>query len=251
MQQPLYHYNKPLSDQGENNSISNKLSPRLYAIASQVPSGARVADIGTDHAYIPIYLVQNKIVQHAIASDVRQGPVDKAIRNVIRYGLANHIDVRLGNGLEKIKNNEVDTVILAGMGGVLMTEILSNALPLLQTIQTLILQPNIGPEEVRKWLEKERYKIINEELVEENNKLYNIIVAAHGYEKIEKELYYYVGKKLIEKQNPLLNKFLDAKINELNKIIDELNHHSSANALVRLQECKERLQQYKALRQEQ
>ncbi|MDK2798647.1 MAG: tRNA (adenine22-N1)-methyltransferase [Clostridiales bacterium] len=226
-----------------------KLTPRLQLIADKVLPGARVADIGTDHAYIPIYLITKGISNYVIASDVKKGPVEKAKDNVKKYNLMHRIDVRLGNGLEKVSLGEVDTVIIAGMGGVLIAEILSAAKSALKTIDRLILQPMVGQEEVRKWLINNHFKIVDEELVMEGSKIYNVIVAEHGEDKIEKEIFNYIGKKLVEKKDPLLKNLLIDRITELNKIIIQLENKDSRNAYLRLKECRARLMEYKCLQQ--
>ncbi|MCG8499671.1 MAG: class I SAM-dependent methyltransferase [Firmicutes bacterium] len=223
------------------------LSPRLQLIADKVREGSAVADIGTDHAYVPIYLIQKGIATFAVASDVRKGPVEKAAVNVKKYGLQDRIDVRLGDGLEKIKQGEADTLIVAGMGGVLMCEILSAAVPIVETMDRLILQPMIGQEEVRRWLEGHDFKIIDEALSTEGHKIYNVIVAEKGKEEIDKEVYYEIGKKLIQNQDPLLKRLLLFKINEMHKIIGQLENKDSENASVRLGECRQRLREFEKL----
>jgi len=228
------------------NSIN--LSPRLQLIADKVVKGSKIADIGTDHAYIPIYLMQNGIIEYAVASDVRKGPVQKAKQNVEKYKFTEKIDVRLGDGLEKVNAGEVDTVIIAGMGGVLITQILSDAFSVLQSVKRLILQPMVGQEEVRKWLVKNDYKIIDEELAMEGDKIYNVIVAEHGQGQVDKPIYYYIGKKLIENRDPLLGKLLNQRINELENIMRLLKDKPSANAVKRLDECKGILFEYQRIK---
>ncbi len=223
------------------------LSPRLQLIADKVREGSAVADIGTDHAYVPIYLIQKGIATFVVASDVRKGPVEKAAVNVKKYGLQDRIDVRLGDGLEKIKQGEADTLIVAGMGGVLMCEILSAAVPIVETMDRLILQPMIGQEEVRRWLEGHDFKITDEALSAEGHKIYNVIVAEKGKEEIDKEVYYEIGKKLIQNQDPLLKRLLLFKINEMHKIIGQLENKDSENASVRLGECRQRLREFEKL----
>ncbi|MGE4283842.1 MAG: Nif3-like dinuclear metal center hexameric protein, partial [Clostridia bacterium] len=216
-------------------------------IANKVPSNARVADIGTDHAYIPIYLLQNNISNYIIASDVRKGPIQKAQNNIKKYELLDKIEIRLGNGLEKIESNEVDTVIIAGMGGLLISSILSDAGDILKITKRLILQPNTGQEEVRKWLVQNYYKIIDEELVEENDKIYNIMVAELGQEKIDRKIDYYIGKKLVEKKDPLLKKLIKFKVKEMYDIINQLQDKKTSNAVKRIEECTEMLYDYTKL----
>ena len=223
------------------------LSPRLQTIANQVKRPARVADIGTDHGYIPIYLVKHKICPYVIASDVKSGPVSRARDNVSKYCFNKEIDVRLGYGLERVSVGEVDTVIIAGMGGVLMCEIMISSLTLLQGMRRLILQPMIGQEEVRKWLEQNHFTIVDEALAAEDHKIYQIIVAEPGKQKIEKEVYYHIGKHLIDKKHPLLQPLLQHKIKEMRQIIQNIAQHSSRDHTERLQECYSRLRDYEEI----
>ncbi len=238
-----YKYNGDI--RMNNNKV--KLSPRLQLIANKVLIGSSIADIGTDHAYIPIYLIQNGIAVYAIASDVRQGPVDKANENAKKYQLKHKVDVRLGYGLEMILKDEVDTVIIAGMGGTLISEILTTAASILMHIKRLILQPMTGQDEVREWLAENRFIIIDEELVLEGEKIYNVIVAEHGEERIEKEVFYHIGKKLIDQNDPLLKPLIGKKIKEMKNIIRQLEDKDSDNAYNRLVACKERLSEFKEL----
>jgi tRNA (adenine22-N1)-methyltransferase len=117
----------------------------------------------------------------------------------------------------------------------------------LEAITRLILQPNIAHEEVRKWLVLNHYHIVDEELVEEDDKLYNIIVAEHGREETSDQIDYYIGRKLVEKKDPLLNKLLKHRIDEMNKIISQIEDKKTDNVLKRLDECKTRLNDYQEL----
>ena len=223
------------------------LSPRLQAIANQVQKQAHVADIGTDHGYIPIYLVKNNICPYAIASDVKIGPASRAKDNVEKYGFSKQIDVRLGDGLEKVSKEEVDTVIIAGMGGVLMCEIMTSSLTFLQCMNRLILQPMSGQEEVRKWLADNHFTIVDEDLAAEDYKIYQIIAAQPGESKIAKEIYYHIGKQLIDKKHPLLQPLVQHKIKEMKQIIKNIEQHSSKDHTERLQECYMRLRGYEKI----
>ncbi|NLY44256.1 MAG: SAM-dependent methyltransferase [Clostridiaceae bacterium] len=225
-----------------------KLTPRLQLIADMVPAGTRVADIGTDHAYIPIYLVTKGIATYAIASDVRPGPVGKALENVKKYGLTNSIDIRLGNGLETIKPGEVDVIIIAGMGGILITDILTASKRVLNNIKRLILQPMIAQEEVRRWLAENHFIIADEALAAEGHKIYNIIAAEPGDEKIEKEIYYSVGKKLIEKRDPLLGTWLIKSINTMERILMQMEDKDSNNVCILREEFKKKIWEYEKIK---
>ncbi len=223
------------------------LSPRLNVIANKVLNNACVVDIGTDHAYIPIYLVKKGISSFAIASDVRKGPISKALNNVRKYGLDDKISVRLGNGLKSVAIGEVDTIIVAGMGGMLICDILSESIELLKTIKRIILQPMTGIEDVRGWLSKNDFKIIDEELVKDAGTIYTVIVAERGTDIIKDDIYYYIGERLIEKRDPFLKELLINRINELEKIIFELGDKTSKNAINRKSECIGRIERYKSI----
>ena len=151
---------------------------RLSTLAQMVDQGARIADIGTDHAYLPIKLVKEGKVDFAIASDVAAGPLENAEKDIIGAGLKNKIETRLGSGLETISNEDrIDTVVIAGMGGKLMTNILSEAWSKNFYYATLILEPNVGEPGVREWLSAHKYQIINEKIIAEAGHIYELIKA--------------------------------------------------------------------------
>ncbi|UZN41386.1 class I SAM-dependent methyltransferase [Lactobacillus sp. IBH004] len=151
---------------------------RLRTLAQMVDQGARVADIGTDHAYLPIQLVKDGKVDYAIASDVAAGPLENAEKDIIAAGLKNKIETRLGSGLETISaKDRIDTVVIAGMGGKLMTNILNEAWSRNFHFATLILEPNVGEPGVREWLSAHKYQIINEKIITEAGHIYELIKA--------------------------------------------------------------------------
>ena len=151
---------------------------RLRTLAQMVDQGARIADIGTDHAYLPIQLVKEGKVDYAIASDVAAGPLENAEKDIIAAGLKNKIETRLGSGLETISaKDRIDTVVIAGMGGKLMTNILNEAWSRNFHFATLILEPNVGEPGVREWLSAHKYQIINEKIIAEAGHIYELIKA--------------------------------------------------------------------------
>ena len=151
---------------------------RLRTLAQMVDQGARIADIGTDHAYLPIQLVKEGKVDYAIASDVAAGPLENAEKDIIAAGLKNKIETRLGSGLETISaEDRIDTVVIAGMGGKLMTNILNEAWSRNFHFATLILEPNVGEPGVREWLSAHKYQIINEKIIAEAGHIYELIKA--------------------------------------------------------------------------
>ena len=180
-----------------------RLTNRLYTIAKQVQEGASVADIGTDHGYVPVYLIQNHIAKKIIATDIHQGPLKIAQNTIAEYGLQSYIELRLGNGLEVISPGEVDTVIVAGMGGLLIRNILSQHIETARTIHRFILQPMNAQAELREWLLKNAFKIIHEELAMEGQRIYEIIVAENGHQEIGERINLEISPKLIQKKDPL------------------------------------------------
>ncbi len=118
-----------------------KLTQRLKTIADLVPNGGIIADIGTDHAYLPVYLIENKIVEKAIAADINVGPLKNAEKTIKSYRYDKYIETRLGSGLTPIKTNEADTVIIAGMGGLLIRDILKESIEVVRTVKTLFYSP--------------------------------------------------------------------------------------------------------------
>ena len=199
-----------------------KLSERLMAIANFVPKNSIVADIGTDHGYIPAYLIENKISKKVIGTDISKGSLDKIIEYIKELRFEDKIDTRLGDGLEVIKPYEVDTVIIAGMGGLLIIDILENHRKVSDSIIDFILQPMVAQKEVREYLIENNFEIIGEELVKEENKYYEIIHARKGKSLIEKEVYYEISPILIRNKHPLLKEFVDNKIATANKILTEI-----------------------------
>ena len=165
-----------------------QLSKRLKAVSKYVKRNVPVADIGSDHAYLPIYLIQHELVPTAIAGEVVEGPFQNAQKKVKDYQLEDRVSVRFGNGLNVLsQNDEVGTVTICGMGGILITSILSDGLKqqLLSKTNRLVLQPNNAEKEIRIFLQQHQYKIVEEAIVEENNKIYEIIVAESHPEKME------------------------------------------------------------------
>ncbi|MDD2235498.1 MAG: class I SAM-dependent methyltransferase, partial [Syntrophaceticus sp.] len=156
------------------------LSERLSVIAGYVPWGLIVADIGTDHALLPIYLVTQEISPYVIACDLCSGPLESARANIYYYKLADKVEIRQGDGLEPLNQGEVEVIIIAGMGGAKIIDILETSSDVLDEIVRIILQPQRGAEIVRRWLYDYGWEIIDEDLVLENSNYYEIIIAEHS-----------------------------------------------------------------------
>lgn len=151
-----------------------KLTPRLKAVAALVPVGDRVADIGSDHAYIPVELIRSGQASTVIASDVHQGPVENAKKVVTLAELEDRIQVRLGSGFDVYGAGEIDTAILAGMGGFLIRDLISDAMHLVKTLNRLVLQPMVAMRELRVWLLENGFELCEEQIAQEGEKFYEI-----------------------------------------------------------------------------
>lgn len=150
---------------------------RLKAISSFLSPGAIFADIGSDHALLPISVCLQDSNAHAIAGEVNRGPYGHAVANVNRYRLGQAVEVRLGNGLAVIEAGEIDELVIAGMGGPLISSILEDGKSKLKTVKKIIAQPNIHARRVRRWLNQNNFYISDEAIVKDNGHLYEIIVS--------------------------------------------------------------------------
>ncbi|AXU49702.1 tRNA (adenine(22)-N(1))-methyltransferase [Clostridioides difficile] len=201
-----------------------KLTDRLLKIASLVSDGKKIADIGTDHGYIPVYLLKEGKVPFAVLADVNKGPLDNAHKEVIQNNLLDKVDLRLGSGIEILEIGEVEEVIIAGMGGILISELLEAKKEVAHNVEKLILQPMQAQEELRYYLLNNGYEILEEVLVREDFRIYEIIVAKYTGKNtiIEDEIYYEVGIKLLENKNSLFNDFIEKKIKTYSSIVNKL-----------------------------
>lgn len=181
------------------------LSKRLATVASYVPAGARMADIGSDHAYLPAALALENKISYAVAGEVVKGPYENAVSEIKGHGLADLIKPRLADGLDAITPaDRIDTVVIAGMGGTLITEILERGKKRLAGVRRLVLQPNVGEARLRRWLVANRYQIMAEQIVAEDDHIYEIIVAEPSvvpFRYSDYELMF--GPYLLEKKGPV------------------------------------------------
>ena len=184
------------------------LSARLACVASLVSAGARVADIGSDHAYLPAALVLDGKIDFAIAGEVVKGPYENAVHEIKDHQLEGQVIPRLADGLAAIEPaDKVDTITIAGMGGSLIASILEKDKNKLTGIKRLVLQPNVGESQLREWLMNNHYQIMNEKIIEEDNHIYEIIVAEPSvvpfrYSKYELDF----GPFLLENKGPVFRK---------------------------------------------
>ena len=189
------------------------LSSRLQAIAAFIPPGSRVADVGTDHGYLPLWLAENGVCGSIIASDIRPGPLKTAMRNAALAGLGEAIEFRLCAGLETYVPDEADTIVIAGMGGETIMSVLSAA-PWARE-KTLILQPQTKQPRLRVWLNENGYAVADAALVYDTGRIYVIWKCTAG-EKRELAAYErYVDASLVQKREALLPAYIDGILKKL------------------------------------
>ncbi|MEK9198737.1 tRNA (adenine(22)-N(1))-methyltransferase [Ureibacillus sp. 179-F W5.1 NHS] len=211
---------------------AQKLSKRLEAVASFVPTGAIVADIGSDHAYLPCYLIHKGIVNKAIAGEVVKGPFESAVKQVKLEGLEESITVRLADGLEAIKETDgVNTVTIAGMGGPLIVSILEKKPELLQTVTRLILQPNIHAKVIREWALANGWAILDEVILKEDEKIYEILVLQRGdMELSEQEIL--LGKHLMANKSDVFVEKWTKEIQNWRRVLSSIEQAEETSDIV-------------------
>ena len=199
-----------------------KLSNRLEAISSLIPNNSKVIDIGCDHGLLDIYLYQKKISNKIIASDINENALNNAKENIKKNKLENIIETRLGNGLDTLKDtDDIDTIIISGMGAHTAVGIIKNNIEKLKKIKTIVIQSNTKIEFLRKEITKLNYIIGDELLVEDNKKIYTIIKFQKGKKKYnKKELFF--GPILLNKNSQLFQKNNESELKKLNLVLKML-----------------------------
>ena len=235
-----------------------ELSKRLSAVAALVTNGYRLADIGTDHAYIPICLAGTGRIPEAVAMDVNPGPLLRAEENIRMHGLEDRIKTRISDGFASLEKGEADAAVIAGMGGPLMIRILREGAEVVSTLKECVLQPQSEIEKVRAFLLEEGFFFLDEDMVEEDGKYYPMMKAACPGSKIsslresgapgadirktdwdETELLY--GKCLLKDKNPVLRQYLEREIHIKRKILSELAGQDSPRIAARKMELEKEI----------
>ncbi|MBE7028581.1 MAG: SAM-dependent methyltransferase [Ruminococcaceae bacterium] len=232
-------------------SVESFLSPRLLLIANAAKGTGTVLDIGTDHAYVPIYMVLKHGAKRAIAADINKGPLERAEENIKKFGLSDKITTCLSDGLKEFSPLDADTVIIAGMGGTLISRILDDSPQMKEEGIKFVLQPMTAEDELRRYLEKNGYEITDEFMTCEGEKLYTVITAEKGTQKKCEEVFYHVSKKLYEKKDRFFRLFLERKINEFKKVNDGLKRAENSDENTKRKEyCEEMLSEFLRLKGE-
>lgn len=238
-----------------------ELSQRMQRVADMVENSRAVADIGCDHGYVSIYLVESGRTRHAYAMDVRRGPLSKAVEHVKQKALETQIECRLSDGLEKLAPGEADTLILAGMGGLLMVDILKRGSSHMRGDEVLILQPQSDIAAVRRYIYEIGYQIQAEDMLVEEGKYYMILRAesraaeplgkerqktaerdeTEGKEALS-EVEYQYGPCLLRERHPILAEYLKKEQEKLMELQTQLEQQTSDRAVQRVRELREALE---------
>lgn len=201
-----------------------ELTPRLRAVAECVPPGARFADVGTDHAYLPAYLLQQGVIDRAIASDLRSGPLDRARQTAARWGLTERISFRLCSGLDGISPEEVEVIAIAGMGGETITAILAAAPWTRLGDYRLILQPMSTLPELRAWLQSHGYQVKRELLRREGRTIYTVLDVAPGEEGPLTPAECWAGRQAHGRDDPLRPVLLEGLLRRVERALEGISH---------------------------
>ena len=215
-----------------------KINKRLEIISHYVEKNSNVIDVGCDHAKLSIYLVLNNVSKNLIASDINEKPLEQARKNIRLYNLDNYINIRLGDGISTMDEN-IDTIIISGMGGKNIVDILNKDKDKLKKIKRIILSPNNNSQFIREFLDIINFKIVNEQIVLENNKFYNIIVLERGntryswleilfgYNVLKDECYFKYCNYILQKYRNNLDKLPLKYINDRNNLKKYINYYEN------------------------
>lgn len=232
--------------------MSRRLEMIVKLAAAWVPEAQGrdicVADVGTDHGFVPICLVERGIAGRALALDVRKGPLARAREHVKAHGLEGRIDLRLGDGLKPLAPGEADMVILSGMGGELMLRILREGDHVRPSVRRWLFSPQSEPALFRHGLEKLGLSICHEAMMEEDGKYYTMMAAEPGTMSYPEEYCYRYGQILIRSGSPVLAKYLEREAGQLRRIQKELEAEGSEGAMRRLGQVKEQLREAELVR---
>lgn len=199
------------------------LSERLKLVASFVPQGSRIADIGTDHGFVPIYLAKKGAIKSALAMDVRKGPLERAAAHIKEAEISDiPISTRLSDGLKELKAGEADTVVIAGMGGELEIRILREGKDLWSSIGRFILSPQSDLEKVRRFLSEQGFFIEKEAMLREEGKYYTVMSVIRGSMAYDRVIEYRYGKYLLDRKDPVLKEYLKKEEERVSSILASL-----------------------------
>ena len=216
-----------------------QISRRLKTVAGLVGQDMVLADVGCDHGYIPIYLMQKRQIPKAIAMDVNEGPLLRAKEHIQEWGLEAYIETRLSDGVKALQPGEVQSIVIAGMGGPLMEKIIREGKAVFDEARELILQPQSEIEEFRRFLAKEGFSIVSEDMVEEDGKHYPMMKAVHGTMVYDSVAEYRYGRNLLLHRHPILKEFLQREQKKAEEIRERLKDSDTPSAKMRRAQMEE------------
>ncbi len=213
---------------------------RLECIVSMVGKCGTAADIGTDHGYLAEMLLKDGKCDKIIATDLNKGPLKRAMDHLSSVKLSDKCDFRLGSGLTVLKEKEADVIIIAGMGGELISHILETSKETALNAKQLILQPMTAADLLRRYLAENGFEIIDENIVKEYQHFYFVIEARAGTAKYENKIYYEISKCLIEKKDSIMIEYMKKLLNTNKKIISSLEKAGNVEYNVKIEGLKEK-----------
>lgn len=224
-----------------------QLSERLRLVAEFVTEGMVVADIGTDHGYVPISLVEAGKIQKGFAMDIGVGPLKHAEENIRLYGYSDKIETRLSDGLKELRENEADSIVIAGMGGELIVNILENGRGVLEAVKELILSPHTQIGLVRHYLIDNGYEIVREEMVYDMGKYYTVLKAVHTQDREIKRVYdsdeynYIYGRLLLFSKSSVFIDFIKKEREKYMLVLERLKDSEGESGQEKKRQVEERL----------
>jgi tRNA (adenine22-N1)-methyltransferase len=219
-----------------------ELSKRLQAVADLVSEGLVVADVGTDHGYIPIYLIETKKSPKAFAMDVNKGPLLRAKEHIAEHGLETRIETRLSDGVRALKKDECDCVVVAGMGGALTIKIMEEGKDIFRNLKEFVLQPQSELQKVRAYLCENAYFIVEENMVLDDGKFYPMFRVINGQSEEYHAIELCYGKLLLEQKNAVLKTFLQKEKAVKELILSNLEQSFGEHIEARRKEIQEELE---------
>lgn len=222
-----------------------ELSKRLQAVADFVSDGLTVADVGTDHGYIPIYLIKTGKSSKVLAMDINEGPLSRAREHIAAHGLEHVIDLRQSDGVKKLNAGEYDCVVIAGMGGALTVKILEEGAAVFRKLKEFVLQPQSELAKVRKYLCDHAYSIVAENMVLEDGKFYPMMKVISGQGTTYNTIELCYGKRLLEQKHPVLKSFLKKEMALKEHILQNLSGETGTHIETRKEELQGELEDIK------
>ena len=219
-----------------------ELSKRLQAVADLVSEGLVVADVGTDHGYIPIYLIETKKSPKAFAMDVNKGPLLRAKEHIAEHGLETRIETRLSDGVRALQKGECDCVVVAGMGGALTIKIMEEGKDIFRNLKEFVLQPQSELQKVRAYLCENAYFIAEENMVLDDGKFYPMFRVINGQSEEYHAIELCYGKLLLEQKNAVLKNFLEKEKAVKELILSNLEQSFGEHIETRRKEIQEELE---------